>query len=66
MIQQNVEKANHNFRGLSQVLIKEFFSRNYLDYELLNREEDMGLPNLRKSKLSYYPTYLVEKYSVKL
>ncbi len=66
MIQQNVEKANHKFRGLSQVLIKEFFSRNYLDYELLNREEDMGLPNLHKSKLSYYPAYLIEKYSVKL
>lgn len=63
-IQQNVEKANHEYRGLSQVLIKEFFSRNYLEYEFLNREEDMGLPNLRKSKLSYYPTYMNDKFSV--
>ena len=63
-IQQNVEKANHEYRGLSQVLIKEFFSRNYLEYEFLNREEDMGLPNLRKSKLSYYPIYMIDKFSV--
>ena len=65
-VQENVEKANHEFPGLPQALIKEFFSRNYLNYHYVNREEDMGHENLRQSKLSYFPTCFVEKYMIKL
>lgn len=63
MIQENVEKANHEFRGLSQALLANFFQRNYLEFEYLNREDDMGIEALRTSKLSYCPTYMIEKYS---
>ena len=31
-------------------------------FTLINREEDMGLPGLRKSKLSYHPYSLMPKY----
>lgn len=58
----HIEKANTNFRGLYQAINNEF-CRNMPDStEFVNREEDMGIPNLRKAKLSYKPVKMIEKY----
>lgn len=36
------------------------------EIQFLNREDDMGLPGLRKAKLSYNPHHMVEKYKAYL
>ncbi|MEG0829600.1 MAG: phosphatidylglycerol lysyltransferase domain-containing protein [Anaerovoracaceae bacterium] len=58
----HVEKANTQFRGLYQAINNEFCKHVASTVKYINREEDMGIPNLRKAKLSYKPVKLVEKY----
>jgi hypothetical protein len=60
----HVEKANTAFRGLYQAINNEFCRHVAKDVKRINREEDMGIPGLRKAKLSYKPSMLVEKYTV--
>ncbi len=61
-ITEHVEKANVNFRGLYQAINNEFCKNVAAKAKYINREEDMGIPNLRKAKLSYNPVKLLEKY----
>ena len=62
MITEHVEKANVEFRGLYQAINNEFCKNVASRAKYINREEDMGIPNLRKAKLSYRPCKLLEKY----
>ena len=61
-ITEHVEKANVEFRGLYQAINNEFCENVAANAKYINREEDMGIPNLRKAKLSYKPVKLIEKY----
>lgn len=61
----HIEKANTEFDGMFPAINQQFAANCWSGYEFLNREEDMGLEGLRKAKLSYNPTQLVEKFSVK-
>ena len=43
-----------------------FAERHYQGVRLVNRQEDMGLEGLRKSKLSYRPVKMVKKYVIRI
>ena len=58
----HIEKANPTIRGLYQAINNEFIRHEFANYEFINREEDMGLPGLRKAKESYHPDHFAEKY----
>lgn len=60
------EKANTDFDGSYAMINREFscyLQEKYPDLQYMNREEDMGLENLRKAKLSYRPEFLLTKYN---
>ena len=59
----HVEKADDRIRGLYQAINNEFCKRLPEETVYVNREEDMGMENLRKTKLSYKPYKMGEKYS---
>lgn len=59
------EKALGHYQG-DYAMINRSFARHirekYPEIRYLNREDDMGLPGLRKAKLSYHPDRMVEQF----
>lgn len=47
-------------------VINNEFVKTLTDFKYINREEDMGLEDLRKSKLSYKPNIILMKYNAKV
>ncbi len=61
------EKALPDLAGAYPVINREFVRmmlRKHPDLALVNREDDMGLENLRRAKLSYRPALLLRKFTL--
>ncbi|MBR6725794.1 MAG: DUF2156 domain-containing protein [Clostridia bacterium] len=63
----HIEKADKSIRGSYQMIVREYNSAN-LKYGIkyTNRQDDAGDEGLRRSKLSYHPCEIIEKYTVKV
>jgi len=60
----HIEKANINIPGLYNYINQQFLIHSFPNAELVNREDDLGQEGLRKSKHSYQPIRLEEKYHI--
>lgn len=62
------EKADVNLNGAYPMVCRELTRRMMAAHKglvYMNREDDMGLEPLRRSKLSYKPEYLLKKYTAR-
>lgn len=62
----HVLKADPEMTGLYQVMLQEFLKDEAGRFRYVNMEQDLGIPGLRKSKLSYHPCAMIRKYTVTL
>lgn len=60
------EKTVPEYKDAFPVINNGFTKLMLTGYDYVNREEDTGAPGLRKAKLSYYPEFILEKYSATL
>ncbi len=60
----HILKADPNVAGLYQVMMNEFLYRSVNAFKFVNLEQDLGIEGLRRSKLSYHPVEMVEKYTL--
>lgn len=60
----HVEKGDQNFRGIYQFTNQQLARHVAPRYKWINREQDLGVPGLRRAKTSYYPHHFIEKFRV--
>ena len=62
------EKAYTDINGAYPMVCREMarmIRQRYPEIRYINREDDMGMESLRKSKLSYRPVCLIKKYTAR-
>ncbi len=62
----HVEKARTDIHGAYTIINQQFVENEMSEFTYVNREEDLGIENLRKAKMSYHPDILLEKSVARL
>ncbi|MDD3207211.1 MAG: GNAT family N-acetyltransferase, partial [Bacilli bacterium] len=57
------EKSDYNYIGSGTILVQLTTAKHYRSCRILSRQEDIGLPQLRKAKLALNPLYKEKKYA---
>ena len=60
----HIEIVHPGYDGLNQLINREFIRHEWADFRFINREQDCGIPGLRRAKMSYSPHHLVEKFDI--
>jgi hypothetical protein len=60
------EKGDTQYKGIYQAINQMFLAHSAGNFLLVNREQDLNDPGLRKAKLSYQPVKFLQKYRVTL
>jgi hypothetical protein len=60
------EKGNPEYKGVYQAINQMFLEQGGNDFQIVNREQDLGDEGLRKAKSSYSPIDFLKKFSVKI
>jgi hypothetical protein len=60
----HIEKAISSVQGAYTAVCNQFAKSCAAELAYINREEDLGIEGLRKSKLSYRPAFLLNKNTV--
>ena len=56
------EHVDPNCEGAFAIINQQFLEHEWQNYTYVNREEDMGIPGIRKAKESYHPAFMIKKY----
>ena len=60
----HIEKADTSYSGIYAGINNLFVKSCTAGTEYINREEDLGIEGLRKSKLSYHPAFILNKHTL--
>lgn len=57
------EKASLEYKGAYQAINRTFL-QHHDSYKYVNREQDLGIPGLRRAKQDYHPCIFIKKYHI--